>query len=254
MSAIHPTVPSGRLKRCPDCGVTKPVEQFSKATIPKDGRCTYCKACMLRRARIWAEKKKAEYGAKTFDDTALKFCRKCGQTKPAKMFHRSATSSDGRMSNCAACINANGCAYQRRPEKKALIKSWRVKRLAQNPRPSLNVNLRKCLQHRPTECPATVDEVHELFNKQNGRCALSGIVMTWGQGKLLPTSISFDRLDHTQGYSINNLRLLCYAINSFRGRMTDAEMLAMAKSLVKNMKRLKKQPKHTRQQALFPDE
>lgn len=59
-----------------------------------------------------------------------------------------------------------------------------------------------------------------------------GIKMTWAQGKVLPTSISLDRIDHTQGYSSDNLRLICHAVNAFKGQMTDAEMLVMARAII----------------------
>lgn len=41
-----------------------------------------------------------------------------------------------------------------------------------------------------------------------------------------------DRIDQNRGYVGGNVRLICYAINNFRGRMTDDEMLAMARILI----------------------
>lgn len=106
--------------------------------------------------------------------------------------------------------------------------AWRQR----SPRQSLNVSLSGALKRHPTVNPATVDELMELWDARGGMCALSGLRMTWAQGKLLPTSITLDRIDQTQGYHVHNLRLVCHAVNTFRGSMTDAEMLAMARAIV----------------------
>ncbi len=51
----------------------------------------------------------------------------------------------------------------------------------------------------------------------------------------MPTSITLDRIVPELGYAKGNIRLVCHAINSFRGRMTDAEMLAMARAIIAYM-------------------
>jgi hypothetical protein len=56
--------------------------------------------------------------------------------------------------------------------------------------------------------------------------------MTWGRGKVTATSISLDRIDADGGYTAGNVRLLCHAVNAFRGRMSDSEMIAMARAIV----------------------
>ncbi len=48
----------------------------------------------------------------------------------------------------------------------------------------------------------------------------------------MPTSISIDRIDPSLGYSFGNIRLVCYQVNTFRGRWTDEQMLAMARAIV----------------------
>lgn len=103
----------------------------------------------------------------------------------------------------------------------------------------MQTTLRHGLKRVFTENPATIDDLMGKFDAQNGRCALTGIQMTWGKGKVLPTSISLDRIDQDQGYSCDNVRLICHAINAFRGRMSDDEMFTMALALIGNMKKPK---------------
>lgn len=108
-----------------------------------------------------------------------------------------------------------------------------------SPRTTLNINLRDALKRCPTENPATVDDLMDIWNRQQGRCAVSGLQMTWAQGGLKPTSITLDRIDPKNGYSASNLRLLCHAVNSFKGRMSDDELFDMALAIVTNMRKPK---------------
>lgn len=75
-------------------------------------------------------------------------------------------------------------------------------------------------------------QVIKLWEKQKGRCALSGITMTWGRGLVMPTSMSTDRIDNTRGYHLDNIRLVCHSVNAFRGNGTDEEMLKIAQALI----------------------
>ncbi len=76
-------------------------------------------------------------------------------------------------------------------------------------------------------------EVYDLWLSQDKKCAISGIEMTWGGGALKPNTLSMDRIDQNKGYDSGNVRLVCHAINMFRGRMTDLEMLFFAESIVR---------------------
>lgn len=50
MRKYSTTAPPG-MKSCPDCGETKPVDQFHRASKSKDGLSTYCKLCACARSR-----------------------------------------------------------------------------------------------------------------------------------------------------------------------------------------------------------
>jgi hypothetical protein len=59
--------------------------------------------------------------------------------------------------------------------------------------------------------------------------------MTWATGKTEPTSISMDRIDGSKGYVDGNVRLICMAVNAFRGIMNDQDLLKMARAVVSTM-------------------
>jgi len=52
--------------------------------------------------------------------------------------------------------------------------------------------------------------------------------MVFRKGAVVGASISIDRVDQSRGYEAGNVRLICNAINSFRGSMDDDQMIVMA--------------------------
>jgi hypothetical protein len=108
----------------------------------------------------------------------------------------------------------------------------RRQRYANSPRGIMQITLAHGLRRCPTKDPATIDDLMRKFEAQGGRCAVSGIVMTWARGTVLPTSLSLDRINPNGGYSVDNIRLICHAINAFKGRMLDTEMIEMARAII----------------------
>lgn len=77
----------------------------------------------------------------------------------------------------------------------------------------------------------------EVFNTQNKTCALTKLPLKWATGNNSdPFNMSLDRIDNTKGYELGNVRLVLLCVNSFRMKMTDAEMLTIAKALVHNVR------------------
>lgn len=165
----------------------------------------------------------------------MKTCTKCGETKERSEFHKAKDRPCGTTSHCATCNNLRGSRWYatRDKAKKKQLRDRAREREQLSPRHSLNINLLTALKYRPCDNPITLDQLAQLFADQDGRCALSGILMTWGKGRVTATSISLDRIDTDGDYTHGNVRLLCHAVNSFRGRMSDAEMIAMASAIVK---------------------
>jgi len=64
----------------------------------------------------------------------------------------------------------------------------------------------------------TAEELLELWDKQNGKCAVSGVALTHhldGSGTK-EFNASIDRLNNDEGYSRDNVRLVAYRINIMR--------------------------------------
>ena len=67
----------------------------------------------------------------------------------------------------------------------------------------------------------------DLWNKQNGLCAISGVGMTYGRGNgHTNTACSVDRIIPALGYTKGNIRLVCYIINVMRHNLDDMTFLS----------------------------
>ena len=65
----------------------------------------------------------------------------------------------------------------------------------------------------------SVKFVIDLYEKQDGLCAISGQQMTHtvGQG-FVDTNISIDQIVAAEGYTENNVQLVCYKVNQMKGQ------------------------------------
>lgn len=84
----------------------------------------------------------------------------------------------------------------------------------------------------------------ELWEKQNGRCALSGVPMTWGvvYGRIRSartsdehTQVSIDRIDNNLGYTRDNIQLVCYIVNYMRGYLSVDEFYIWCNSIIRQL-------------------
>ena len=135
-------------------------------------------------------------------------CSKCGEVKSDNDFYQSQ-----RGNRCKECILIGTRKYKRKirldPEHKkmegAKQKERRV-RLWQN-------TLINDSKHRKLENNLTVDDINEIFDKQNGLCHWFKIPLIPSNHKKHPQQPSLDRLDANLGYNKDNVVLCCYSAN-----------------------------------------
>lgn len=81
-----------------------------------------------------------------------------------------------------------------------------------------------------------IDDLVNLWEEQGGRCAVTNLIMTHhrdGTGHK-DFNASIDRLNPNIGYTVDNVRLVCYAVNIMRHRMDEAEFYFWIKSIYEN--------------------
>jgi len=77
------------------------------------------------------------------------------------------------------------------------------------------------------------DMLFKKYTVQGGRCAISGVQLTKivGQGPIT-TNASIDRIEAGGKYVESNIRLVCCFINSWRGKVTDEELIWWCQQIV----------------------
>lgn len=219
------------MKLCPRCNLKKTLSEFSINRRSKDGLNWDCRPCYKTyqaqgRARRNPNYRKREEFWVASD--GRKKCTGCKQTKSVKQFEYRPGGHAGLRGRCKACARKQRNAYHVVwfQANKETVLAYERKYNASSPRISIRRALNNALRRCPTDNHPSLDELLQIFSKQSGKCALSGLLLTWASGKgfAQPTSISLDRIDQSRGYERGNVRFLANCINNFRGRMSDDEM------------------------------
>lgn len=90
-----------------------------------------------------------------------------------------------------------------------------------NPRNFLNSLRKKKAERRDLD----IDFLMDLYEKQGGKCAISGRGMTYqtGAGRI-PTNMSIDRIDSKIGYELDNIQLVCIQANKMKAELSGDEL------------------------------
>lgn len=137
-----------------------------------------------------------------------KFCTDCNQLKNIDDFYKSQ-----RGSKCIECKLKITREYKRNKRKN---KSYRLleskKQKERRVRLWMNTLIHDS-KYRKTDHTLTVDELRDIFEKQNGLCYWFKIPLIPSEHKKHPQQPSIDRLDRTKGYTKDNVVLCCYSAN-----------------------------------------
>lgn len=169
-----------------------------------------------------------------------KQCIKCGNIKPIEAFVKSVhESKDGTRNCCKVCKNEAD-----RQWKKDHPELWNARhdRYYQTLKGAIGKKVydsaRRAKQYG-LACDITTEYVLDLYNKQQGHCALTDIVFQYDKDALVigafkPYSISIDRIDNNGGYTQGNSRLLCLAVNYALNEFGDSVFNDLMLSLLDN--------------------
>lgn len=82
-----------------------------------------------------------------------------------------------------------------------------------------------------------ITDIYEIWDKQNGKCAVSGVDMTVDNySGRISTNVSIDRIDPTQGYIRSNIQLVCSTVNMMKGSLNMDEFLFFCNEILNNNK------------------
>lgn len=203
------------MKICIRCKTEKPFEEFHKNKRSIDGYTTYCKPC------------KSDYAKRnTYERTTdSKKCAMCGITKESTDFHSHKTSTDGLQGCCKLCQHEKTKKYYEKGGIDIFLKKI-FKYLKRN------AEIRKI----PVEI--TEEYLRYLYKTQNGKCALSGIEMTYDSYVTHSNrvknihNISPDRIDSKKGYIEGNVQLVCNIVNIMKWDFSQEDFVNMCSKII----------------------
>ena len=159
---------------------------------------------------------------KLINDVIYKLCTKCKKYKPmtSKFFPRRNNVKCGYGSHCKECED---CEKERKKIKRATQEINDRDRFLS--RLLSGCKTRALKNNIPFDL--TKEQLIELFEKQNGKCALSNLEMqTVIKAGKNPFNVSIDRIKPGRAYSLSNIRLVCNSINTMRSNLSDEEFLS----------------------------
>ena len=208
-------VPTKRCSKGENCvnegGVDQPLTNFYTR---KNGFYSQCKSCEIayERARRSTLNNPRSTEPKICSN---KKCAKVGQLQPASCFGSNKNVSDGLQSWCKACENVSKTASAH-----VFIRNL------------FNAAKGRANRHdTPFDMTLEVEDWFAIYDAQGGKCALSGIEMTFTLDKNHPTfnanakrkkwpyNISPDQIEAGKGYVRGNVQFVCAQVNMMKGEV-----------------------------------
>lgn len=120
-------------------------------------------------------------------------CSKYGILKDINLFYLQKYNSNGHSKKCKECI---------KEEKNNLLDVTKI----------ILFSAKNRARKKKIEYNLSIDDIEEIYIKQDGMCALSNTLMNFKVGKdkynVNPHKISIDRIDSKKGYTKNNIQLV----------------------------------------------
>lgn len=86
----------------------------------------------------------------------------------------------------------------------------------------------------------TKEYIKDLWDKQNGKCAISGVDMTFEFNKgRVATNVSIDQINPRKGYTVENVQLVCSVVNQMKSDLDIDTLLMFCENILQNAKKWK---------------
>lgn len=204
-------------KECNICKQTKSLNDFHKNASGRYGRHNDCKICRSQ------ARKKIKYDKPTSGKST---CSKCGVKKDVSQFHADRSLKTGLQSQCYEC-------------RLGIMRKWGS---GLNGYITKLFNTLRCNAKRRSkilDIEITTTDIHKLYQKQHGLCALTGLPMTHkaytrkgNQHIIHKMNLSVDRIDSDKGYTKDNVQLVGAIINRMKSDLYNKEFISLCRSVV----------------------
>lgn len=158
-------------------------------------------------------------------DSVLRFCDGCHQRLPECEFDKS-----GRYfrRKCRGCISG-----KREPVRRGNLKG--PESYLRKTSEDLQRRRRK---EGNVEWHLNAEYLIGCYSKQNGRCALSGLRMTYEPNADGRFNASIDRIEPGGHYVPDNVRLVCKWVNEMKSNYSDSDFLWMMRTILEHLDEL----------------
>lgn len=179
-----------------------------------------CKECVDRKQteRYWKN--------------GLLYCTKCKKYKPEDDFSNNGKDGNpirhGKKTHCKECENAYRRGFEKAlSNEDAIIAKLKMLYFAAKAR----------AKSKELDFDLTVESLKELWDSQEGKCAISSIPMTYimTEGRQ-HFNVSIDKINPNLGYTQNNIQLVCSAVNTMKYVLTMEELYMFCEAIIKNKK------------------
>lgn len=159
-----------------------------------------CAACNQRAAEVREQQRASKLGLKAVD--GLKFCRGCARMLPVTAFTPARHTAAGYRARCKSCDRGYA-----RSMRAGNIRAYMCEKLSATRFRARQADV--CFD-------ITLNDVMTLWEKQQGKCAITGLAMTLEETSATsrqPFRPSIDRIDRLGGYTADNIRFVCVIVN-----------------------------------------
>lgn len=212
-------------KICTQCDESKVLDDYCASKNNKvDGRNPICRECRSK------QRKSSNYQPK---QTGTKCCSTCKHILDVSKFNKDKSANDGLQSSCRLC-------QVKRLYKSSSTFDGFINKLFQD----IKGNTKN--KAKDIDIQITIQDIKDLYKKQDGKCAMTGIKMTYttqhdgksSQHIKNKWNISVDRIDSNKGYTVDNIQLVCAIINRMKMDFSNDEFISLCDALASNNKDL----------------
>lgn len=196
-------------KICKICEICQPLDNFHMNKSGTFGRHNECKSCR-------SKKRKSKNFEKPVNGS--KICPSCNKDRPFSFFSKDKSSSDGSQTYCRDCQHGKMKVYYSEGGLERYVK--RVMR-----------DTHHNAQKRKISVEITEKDVLELYQEQEGKCALTGRELTFNsytsrnKRTLNKDNLSIDRKDSSGQYTRENIHLLSSFVNTCKWDLPMADFI-----------------------------
>lgn len=176
------------------------------------------------------------------DQEIIKKCSKCKTEQPILNFMKDKSTKDGLSPSCKSCykeyynknkkiISKKDKIFYENNREKQIEKSRKYRESISN---NWELYLKSAIKVKGREA-LSLEYVLNLLEKQDYKCALSGVELTCIYNKgYVSTNLSIDRIDPNGPYIEENIQLVCRIVNTMKLNTTDSSLIWWCKKIVEH--------------------